>query len=294
MQGRGDPGRSERPGRNHGDRGRRPAAERGRRRDPDPRPTGADTDARCAGQAGMLGNVKFATFDLSPEVLQAITDGDMLFAIDQAAVPAGLPADRVPHEVPGDGRAPAGQRRSRGPHRTADRHGGHRGRTSSSTRRTGSARRRRVGAHAIERRPHHRRPRPTSEGDLRWQRRQPSPPPTGTSVSVASGAREAPRPPELGAIAGLIVVWVFFAIIAGRQQLRRHGDDRLDPQPRGAARHPRRGRRAADDRAASSTCRSARSSASPGMAICRSLAVTRRSGWPLLAGDRSSPSCWRW
>ncbi|HET7869770.1 MAG TPA: LacI family transcriptional regulator, partial [Actinomycetota bacterium] len=33
---------------------------------------------------GLLGKVKFATFDLSPEVLEAIDRGDMLFAIDQA------------------------------------------------------------------------------------------------------------------------------------------------------------------------------------------------------------------
>jgi simple sugar transport system substrate-binding protein len=32
---------------------------------------------------GVTGKVKLATFDLSPEVLDAITAGDMLFAIDQ-------------------------------------------------------------------------------------------------------------------------------------------------------------------------------------------------------------------
>jgi simple sugar transport system substrate-binding protein len=47
-------------------------------------PTGATPTLEALDQAGMLGNVSFATFDLSPEVLQAITDGDMLFAIDQA------------------------------------------------------------------------------------------------------------------------------------------------------------------------------------------------------------------
>ena len=31
----------------------------------------------------MLDKVKFGTFDLSPEVLEAIDDGKMLFAIDQ-------------------------------------------------------------------------------------------------------------------------------------------------------------------------------------------------------------------
>jgi len=47
-------------------------------------PTGATPTLQALDEAGMLGDVKFATFDLSPEVLQAITDGDMLFAIDQA------------------------------------------------------------------------------------------------------------------------------------------------------------------------------------------------------------------
>ena len=47
-------------------------------------PTGATPTLEALDKAGMLGKVKFATFDLSPEVLQAIQDGDMLFAIDQA------------------------------------------------------------------------------------------------------------------------------------------------------------------------------------------------------------------
>ena len=47
-------------------------------------PTGATPTLDALDQAGMLGDVSFATFDLSPEVLQAIQDGDMLFAIDQA------------------------------------------------------------------------------------------------------------------------------------------------------------------------------------------------------------------
>jgi simple sugar transport system substrate-binding protein len=47
-------------------------------------PTGATPTLEALDQAGMLGDVAFATFDLSPEVLQAISDGDMLFAIDQA------------------------------------------------------------------------------------------------------------------------------------------------------------------------------------------------------------------
>jgi simple sugar transport system substrate-binding protein len=47
-------------------------------------PTGAAPTLAALDDAGLLGEVKFATFDLSPDVLQAITDGDMLFAIDQA------------------------------------------------------------------------------------------------------------------------------------------------------------------------------------------------------------------
>ncbi|MDQ3217535.1 MAG: substrate-binding domain-containing protein, partial [Actinomycetota bacterium] len=47
-------------------------------------PTGADPTLMALQQAGSLGDITFATFDLSSSVLQAIEDGDMLFAIDQA------------------------------------------------------------------------------------------------------------------------------------------------------------------------------------------------------------------
>jgi len=47
-------------------------------------PTGAQPTLAALDEAGLLGQVSFATFDLSPEVLDAITAGDMLFAIDQA------------------------------------------------------------------------------------------------------------------------------------------------------------------------------------------------------------------
>lgn len=47
-------------------------------------PTGALPTLNALDEIGMMGNVAFATFDLSPEVLQAILDGNMLFAIDQA------------------------------------------------------------------------------------------------------------------------------------------------------------------------------------------------------------------
>ena len=47
-------------------------------------PTGAMPTLAALTESGLLGTIKFATFDMSPEVLAAIVDGDMLFAIDQA------------------------------------------------------------------------------------------------------------------------------------------------------------------------------------------------------------------
>lgn len=47
-------------------------------------PTGATPTLAALTEAGSLGEITFATFDLSPEVLEAIDAGDMLFAIDQA------------------------------------------------------------------------------------------------------------------------------------------------------------------------------------------------------------------
>ena len=47
-------------------------------------PTGADPTLMALQQAGSIGDITFATFDLSSSVLQAVEDGDMLFAIDQA------------------------------------------------------------------------------------------------------------------------------------------------------------------------------------------------------------------
>ncbi len=47
-------------------------------------PTGANPALAALDSAGQLGTMKLATFDLGPEVLQAIIDGNMLFAIDQA------------------------------------------------------------------------------------------------------------------------------------------------------------------------------------------------------------------
>ncbi len=46
-------------------------------------PTGAVPVLEAFREEGLIGVVALATFDLSPEVLQAIADGEMLFAIDQ-------------------------------------------------------------------------------------------------------------------------------------------------------------------------------------------------------------------
>lgn len=46
-------------------------------------PTGATPALKGLQEEGMLDKVKLATFDLSPDVLEAIRDGQMLYAIDQ-------------------------------------------------------------------------------------------------------------------------------------------------------------------------------------------------------------------
>jgi simple sugar transport system substrate-binding protein len=46
-------------------------------------PTGASPALAALEEGGMLGETLLATFDLSPEVLEAVRDGNMLFAIDQ-------------------------------------------------------------------------------------------------------------------------------------------------------------------------------------------------------------------
>lgn len=46
-------------------------------------PTGATPALKALTDEGLLGKIKLATFDLSPEVLEAVRDGKMLFAIDQ-------------------------------------------------------------------------------------------------------------------------------------------------------------------------------------------------------------------
>jgi simple sugar transport system substrate-binding protein len=45
-------------------------------------PTGAMPTLAALTDSGQLGSIAFATFDMSPEVLEAIDAGDMLFAID--------------------------------------------------------------------------------------------------------------------------------------------------------------------------------------------------------------------
>ncbi len=46
-------------------------------------PTGAAPALAALEEGGMMGTIKLATFDLSPDVLQGIADGNVLFAIDQ-------------------------------------------------------------------------------------------------------------------------------------------------------------------------------------------------------------------
>jgi simple sugar transport system substrate-binding protein len=46
-------------------------------------PTGAEPALAALRSMGKIGQIKLATFDLSPAVLTAISQGDMLFAIDQ-------------------------------------------------------------------------------------------------------------------------------------------------------------------------------------------------------------------
>lgn len=46
-------------------------------------PTGATPTLKALQDNGLIGKVMLATFDLSPEVLEAVRDGNMLFAIDQ-------------------------------------------------------------------------------------------------------------------------------------------------------------------------------------------------------------------
>ncbi len=46
-------------------------------------PTGAAPALQVLNDEGLMGEILVATFDLSPEVLEAIRDGNMLFAIDQ-------------------------------------------------------------------------------------------------------------------------------------------------------------------------------------------------------------------
>jgi simple sugar transport system substrate-binding protein len=46
-------------------------------------PTSAAPTLEALKTEGLLGKIKLATFDLSPEALEAIREGDMLFAVDQ-------------------------------------------------------------------------------------------------------------------------------------------------------------------------------------------------------------------
>jgi simple sugar transport system substrate-binding protein len=46
-------------------------------------PTGAEPALKALQEAGKLEDIQLATFDLAPSVLEAIRDGDMVFAVDQ-------------------------------------------------------------------------------------------------------------------------------------------------------------------------------------------------------------------
>jgi len=46
-------------------------------------PAGADPALKALKASGKMGSLKFGTFDLSPSILNAVKDGEMLFAIDQ-------------------------------------------------------------------------------------------------------------------------------------------------------------------------------------------------------------------
>jgi simple sugar transport system substrate-binding protein len=46
-------------------------------------PTGSAPTLDALREEGLIGEIPLATFDLSPEVLEAVRDGEMLFAIDQ-------------------------------------------------------------------------------------------------------------------------------------------------------------------------------------------------------------------
>jgi simple sugar transport system substrate-binding protein len=46
-------------------------------------PTGSAPTLAALEEEGLIGEIPLATFDLSPEVLEAVRDGNMLFAIDQ-------------------------------------------------------------------------------------------------------------------------------------------------------------------------------------------------------------------
>jgi simple sugar transport system substrate-binding protein len=46
-------------------------------------PAGSEPALRALQESGKQGSISFGTFDLSPEILKSVRDGDMLFAVDQ-------------------------------------------------------------------------------------------------------------------------------------------------------------------------------------------------------------------
>lgn len=72
-------------------------------------PTGAAPALTALESAGKLGQIKLATFDLSPDVLKAIDAGNMLFAIDQQQFLQGyLPIVFLTHYNTSGGLLPGG------------------------------------------------------------------------------------------------------------------------------------------------------------------------------------------
>ncbi len=72
-------------------------------------PTGAAPALKALESAGKLGQIKLATFDLSPDVLKAIDAGNMLFAIDQQQFLQGyLPIVFLTHYNTSGGLLPGG------------------------------------------------------------------------------------------------------------------------------------------------------------------------------------------
>ena len=169
-------------------------------------PTGAEPALEALRGTDQLGKIQLATFDLSPDVLDAIESGDMLFAIDSQQYMQGyLPivlltlyatnlntiANPVLMTGPGfvtKENAAAGHRPRRGGNSLAEPAAG------SPLAGCSTGRSAMQVTHVAE-------VRPAPEPDER--------------VAKTSRVRRLLVRPEMGAAAGAIGVWIFFAIAAG-------------------------------------------------------------------------------